>query len=233
MELTDVRIADFLPFTKRIPGRGRIHILKVKNVNPPLDPEDYEGQLRLINRHLGSMKDLRRGDLIGLAMFMGYRNDGTFIYDGKEAVELSEDPDDCGTVPLIFSVPDEFPVRYWEDLVIHNSYVPFHPDRWMNQLENNFYTFKAQFEGETLQFPATTITHNGHKYVIFGDNYGTIWEGGRKQTPETTITKGDFLQALKKISYLSFPTDAISEEHFIVKHFLQEYDRDHILRLTI
>lgn len=213
----------FMPYTKRIPGRARIHILELEDVNPPLEENDFDGQLQLINRHLDSMKDLRRGDLIGLSPFMGYRNDGTFIFDGQKAIELAEEPDEYGSVPGIFSVPDEFPVRYWLNLITHNNYVPFHPERWSDQLEKNLFTFETSMGGQTLQFPATTIEWKGQKYVIIWENNINlaIWE--------RLFTDKDFLQGLQKASFLRGPSPDEEEDDHLINPFLGEYDRDHIL----
>jgi hypothetical protein len=64
---------------------------------------------------------IQRGDLIQLE-WLQYRNDGGYLWDGENVINLYYDIDDYGSVPLSFSFP-EFPFRYFENVIVHNDLV--------------------------------------------------------------------------------------------------------------
>lgn len=227
-------VCDFIPHTTRNPDRARLHLLQATKDSIRLT----EDVVDMINRYIPSMKDLSRGDLISLVMFSGCRfigceedeSRGNFIYDGEKALPLGK-----GGIPTSFSVPNEFPIRYWSDLIIDDFRVPFHFNRWVDQLKENVFYFKVDSPEGIVQFPASTFEDKGQKYVIVGENYDWIEEDGR-QTPERTISTPSFLEALSQTSHLyipQFPRNSGGDLSFIYKHFSGNYDMDHILRIHL
>lgn len=224
--MTESGVRDFIPHTTRNAERARLHLVQITG--------NYSHIERSINQHLPFMKDLRRGDLITIIMYSNCEedeeNNGTYIYDGEKAIPLNS-----GRIPTTFSVPDEFPVRYWSDLINDNDNVPFHPDQWKEQLEKNVFTFQVESPEGIVQFPATTLENKGHKYVIIGENYDWISTDG-EQTEKTTIGTEAFLEALSHTSYLYFPRFTGNhgfDLNFVYQHFLHDYDEDHILLIHL
>lgn len=91
---------------------------------------------------------VRRGDVILLEPFLGYRNDGKLLYDGNQIIDLGREMDEYGNIPEDFQVIEEFPPLYWIDFIEHNEYVPFNfaerlPDASVNTVReiNEVLTF--------------------------------------------------------------------------------------------
>jgi hypothetical protein len=68
---------------------------------------------------------IRRGDVVHLEAVPAYRNDGKYIYDGREVVPLDFSLDEYGAVPAAFQVINEFPIRYWQNTIEHNCIIHF------------------------------------------------------------------------------------------------------------
>lgn len=89
----------------------------------PLFSQLDDGLLQLREKRV----DLRRGDMVRYLEKDHYRNEGDVIFDGEKLVQLFDHPDDYGTLPREFRVIREedggFPIRYWEGLIAHNSWV--------------------------------------------------------------------------------------------------------------
>lgn len=89
-----------------------------------------------LRRFLDAAK-IRRGDVIHLEAIPDYRNDGKFIYDGRELLPLDFSLDDYGAVPPSFQVIDEFPIHYWKRTITHNCIIHFNLRPYMNQVLTN------------------------------------------------------------------------------------------------
>jgi hypothetical protein len=80
-------------------------------------------------------KQMKRGDVLHNVSMGDYRNDGKFIFDGEklcypynkpfaESADPDDpDPDEYGYVPRQFLAINEFPVRYWSDIIEHNFFI--------------------------------------------------------------------------------------------------------------
>lgn len=85
------------------------------------------------------LKDLRvnliRGDVIQLS-WCTYRNDGLFIYDGENIIDLVYDKfDDYGHIPKSFTIP-EFPIYYWSEIIQHNCCMWINPKYHQELIDN-------------------------------------------------------------------------------------------------
>ena len=88
--------------------------------------DDEEIPNRLTDWVIQAGIDVERGDTIQLS-WRRYRNDGTYFVDTTdegdiEVIDMADEPDEYGTVPPHFRFP-EFPLRYFEDVIAHNSYL--------------------------------------------------------------------------------------------------------------
>lgn len=66
--------------------------------------------------------DLKRGNLIAIDP-PDYRNDGVYIYNGKNVEDLYNDLDDYGSIGPNYHVISDFPIKYWSQYVGHNRIV--------------------------------------------------------------------------------------------------------------
>lgn len=80
---------------------------------------------------------IQRGDVVHIAVASNYRNDFKYIYDGFLLMGLDHDIDDYGSVPSTFSVIDEFPIGYWDDVIEHNNINYFNPTPYEDQIYAN------------------------------------------------------------------------------------------------
>jgi hypothetical protein len=80
---------------------------------------------------------IRRGDVIHLEPSGDYRNDGKFMYDGHNIVPLDYSLDDYGAVPASFQVIREFPIHYWQGIIVHNAIVHFDIRPYLDQVMAN------------------------------------------------------------------------------------------------
>ena len=95
-----------------------------------IDSSEYEKLNRWFRADPLS-RQLRRGDVLHNVSMGDYRNDGKFIFDGenlcypynKPFAEYDVEPDEYGYVPRQFRAVNEFPVRYWSDIIGHNFYI--------------------------------------------------------------------------------------------------------------
>lgn len=107
------------------------------------DIEEYEDIDKLNQDALDHIKkkfSVRRGDLIHLECESEYRNDGKFIFDGNNFIQLDFEPDDYGTVPSQFKILDDtlaFSPIFWIGVICHNSYVHFDAGPYVDQLIKN------------------------------------------------------------------------------------------------
>lgn len=86
--------------------------------------------MSILNKRHGENFDqiVRNGDIVQLEFF-DYRNSGTMIYHGSERkiTTLDEEIDEYGSLPKNFTIRD-FPVKYWEGRIVHNSIVNITPE---------------------------------------------------------------------------------------------------------
>ena len=78
---------------------------------------------------------LQKGDVVRLHLSDGYRNEGSYFWDGTEVIDYEKTVDDYGSVPTRFKFP-EFPLHYFSEVVTHNSYV-WIPDEFQKQVATN------------------------------------------------------------------------------------------------
>jgi len=107
--------------------------------------------------------NVRRGDIVHLEVYGDYRNDGKFIYDGENLVPLNTEIDEYGSIPNEFRVIDEFPIRYWENVIEHNSIVPFDPIKYIDDIRNNL----KRIECQGKCFKTTFYDPCGREYTLF------------------------------------------------------------------
>jgi hypothetical protein len=98
------------------------------------DPAEYE-KLSAWFKNDPISKQMKRGDVLHNVSMGDYRNDGKFIFDGEKlcypynepfaetANPDDPDPDEYGYVPRQFLAINEFPVRYWSEIIDHNYYI--------------------------------------------------------------------------------------------------------------
>jgi hypothetical protein len=102
--------------------------------NESLDkPENESIKKSLIRGDILSINYKRRKHNIGVSpnrpessnrWLYRNRNEGKFIFDGEKLESLDSDQDEEGNVPKSYLVIDEFHIRYWEDTISHNTFVP-------------------------------------------------------------------------------------------------------------
>ena len=63
-------------------------------------------------------------DFVFCSHILDYWNDGKYIFNGEEIIDLTGDPDDYGSIPEEFQIA-EFPSQYWHELIDYNNYVSF------------------------------------------------------------------------------------------------------------
>jgi hypothetical protein len=100
----------------------------IEILDPELDEDDIYDPIKA-NESLDKpenesiKKSLIRGDILSIN-YKRHRNEGKFIFDGKKLESLESDQDEEGNVPKSYLVIDEFHIRYWEDTISHNTFVP-------------------------------------------------------------------------------------------------------------
>jgi len=104
--------------------------------------DDYDNEKLLFEMTKAITKDfinenlLKRGDVLYLSWVASYRNDGKFLWDGKQVVNLDYEDDDYGSVPKEFTFP-EFRPDYFSESIVHNNIVRLIPEK-INEVINNF-----------------------------------------------------------------------------------------------
>ena len=76
----------------------------------------------VLARALPLTPGIRRGDVIVLEEFGGYRNDGKLIYDGEKLIPFDDTEDEYGHLPREFTV-NEIGSLYVAEVVEHNKLV--------------------------------------------------------------------------------------------------------------
>ncbi len=136
--------------------------------------DDEEISTRLTDWVIREGIDVEKGDTIQLS-WRDYRNDGTYFVDvtdtgNIEVIDMADEPDEYGTVPPHFRFP-EFPLRYFEDVIAHNSYL------WIDRSFNDQIRTNVQFGIPPINFdvvPTTNILYSwfdyqGERYWVLSD----------------------------------------------------------------
>ena len=119
---------------------------------------------------------IQRGDMIQLD-WIEYRNDGSYLWDGENVIQLEYDIDDYGSVPNEFSFP-EFSFTYFENRIVHNNLIQLSSEL-LEESKNNI-----QFDNLNNIFPNiefyvnnlfcdrgvaySTFIHNNIYFTIIG-----------------------------------------------------------------
>jgi hypothetical protein len=111
----------FLNWTKW--GRSR----KVDISDESFVDDDYNND-ELANLILNKPKNshykvsMSRGDIV--AINNEHRNEGKFVYNGYKLENLESEVDDEGNIPKNYLAIDEFHIKFWEETIDHNTFVP-------------------------------------------------------------------------------------------------------------
>lgn len=247
----------------RDPNKARefyyIHSTQIKTPSRGFTQSSLEKIAHVINRNHGDhedLKDIQRGDVV-IVFNMDhsgcYENEGTFLMDNIRVVDLSydngqiiQDNDlknidaiDKRLIPSQFKVPDEYPIRYWENCIGHNYYVPFEPTKWYNQLEHNFTIspFTTPDEIEVSLFYSWFVHDDDEKYYIIYFNIEEQEVIKLGEEPEENgsihicIDKETYMNILKKKTYLEY-LDEDQESNFRSLYNILKTDQDHVLYFT-
>ena len=117
---------------------NRASVFIIQFLDDDADEQDFEDPVEY-ERLCAWFKDdpiskrMKRGDVLHNVSMGDYRNDGKFIFDGEKLcypynkpfadATDPEDPDEYGYVPKSFLAINEFPVRYWSEIIDHNYYI--------------------------------------------------------------------------------------------------------------
>lgn len=99
----------------------------------------------------------KNGDIIHDDDYSGYRNDGKRVWWNGKMHELSDYPDDYGTLPRFVQITDENGLTpyHWIYVIDHNTYIWFSKD----------ILTRLEFTEDGEDFVATTII-NGQTYTF-------------------------------------------------------------------
>jgi len=83
------------------------------------DQDEDPDFLRKLNEYVKLYLKPARGDIIDTVFEdRRYRNEGKYIFDGKNVIELDFEIDDYGAVPPQFQ---DFAIGWWKDTIAHNN----------------------------------------------------------------------------------------------------------------
>lgn len=103
-------------------------------------------KLNYLCKLLVNFSKLKIGDVVHIADFGDYRNDGKLIFDGTRLRDLANVPDDYGTVPHIFEINDFPRLDYFSESIKHNDYVSLRFNKnntYLVYKNPKFYHFKV------------------------------------------------------------------------------------------
>lgn len=141
------------------------------------DYTNFDGIVQLLNTHINKLGNLlgnklpqiERGDIVYLQRLGGFRNLGKFVYDGQKIQKLYTRLDEYESIPPSFQVIHEFPIRYWINVIEHNSIVFFNPRIYIDQIKENLHplTYLPSDWYRIYNFYETHfIGKNNIKYII-------------------------------------------------------------------
>lgn len=153
--------------------------------------------------------DWKYGDVICVtnSKDYGYRNNGKYMWDGENVIDLDYEYDDYGTVSSTFLVGKDFnTAMYWSDSIDHNSIVFAQFDaKYITDLKNDY--------------PTISFKYNNVPWVIFRDD-STI-----------DIAKTAMYSYLSVDYYDSYYFDNISDlcDYEMIENIVSKYDVNNIL----
>ncbi len=129
--------------------------------------EEKENILNMLNQDeelqlFLRQQNIRRGDVVHIAVIGSYRNEGKYIYDGKKLVDLEYRGDEYGSVPSNFHVIEEFPIHYWTDIIVHNHIVWFNIQPYIPEIMENL--VKKDLDDDEFDIYESSFTYKGEKY---------------------------------------------------------------------
>jgi hypothetical protein len=124
--------------------------------------EEEEDTVLALNYYVNINNDIlkiKRGDIIKIGA-SEYRNDGKYIYDGKEVLNLYPNIDDYGSVPPSFEISNtEFDPYYWMGVIDHNNIFFLSKD------------IKETFEFKNIEgYTYTDVLIKDEKYICIVDD---------------------------------------------------------------
>jgi len=230
----------YIQYTTRQPNKALVYLYThPKHVH---DLESGYGRIsekiKLLNQNMTQFDDLRRGDIVIMTNIAGYRNDGLFIFDGTEVIHLAWEPDDYGTIPIQFKVPEDFPITYWEDIILHNAYVPFDFVKWSDQLQANFTSIEFETPKKRTSYTSgkfqaklyhSFFTYKDEKYYVICNNL----DEQNTNVSGSYVTKSEFMSQLKDRKYLSYIFDDDDEYLLTTLCRVLDSDKDHLLTFSM
>lgn len=148
--------------------------------------------------------DWKYGDVICVTNSenYGYRNDGKYMWDGENVIDLDYEHDDYGTVSSKFLVGKDFnTAMYWSDSIDHNSIV-------FAQFDTKYIT-DLKYE-----YPIISFKYNNVPWVIFTDKVIDITK---------TTVYSYFL-----VDYSCY-FDNISDLYEMIENIVSKYDVNNVL----
>lgn len=162
-----------------------------------IDPEGTEEDLRAaLNILQSDNADLRRGDFVFSETHLGYRNDGKYIFDGEEILNLNEEPDEYGSIPTEFQI-GEFPPRYWINLIDHNNWIPFDVARNLPNLTLDNIKCMPRLDGKYCHFAIPFLSNNNIMAIVNIDPIDS-------KDINLMIKAQDFLDEVRNMTYFEF-----------------------------
>ena len=207
----DIMEHPLLPFSTRQPGKAKVHFISHEEFENYIieSPADI---LEALSQIASTLPDLRKGDIVQLDWEV-YRNEGSYIYNGTKVLQLIDDPDEHGTLPKEFQVP-EFPPDYWTDIIVHNTYIWLNLEKLQPQIEQNIQLTSdvgyAHFYSEN-----TPIQTNATWFNLGREVFWVIHDS------KTPISGEQFLNILKDHNtefYLGIPFEIGCDGH--TDHFI-------------
>lgn len=166
--------------------RNNVHHIQENTFDKKKYPEtgDIYNDINALSRIKAMLPQLKRGDVIVLDDYAGYRNDGKLIYDGENVVTLYYDIDDYGSTLPSFKAITEFPIDYWKGVIDHNKIVFFDTDLIKHLMKTKY----LYLHGRRIVLP---FVYKNKTYFITHEDYENL-------TPQ------DFLNILSSTTHFNY-----------------------------
>lgn len=124
--------------------------------------------------------DWMRGDVIGIKNIKnyGYRNVGKYMWDGRKLVELDEEYDEYGHVPIEFLVGKEFHAMYWRNTIVHNELV------YAKFIKKDLQNVKIEDDSITFDYITNGVTNTWYLVGTAIDNCWNYYDGQDIEIPK-------------------------------------------------